>query len=147
MVESGELGAKNNVSLQNTVYYYNCKIFGIVGLEHKVLTTDQFKVGEDHLGKYVHYVGKQSNEICISKQHKFLQKNIKHYSSNPGTERCIADLYKVYLQAVGKGEFYKRPRSSAYTSNHYAQQPVGVNTLHAILKSMCCRAGLIGNTL
>lgn len=43
----GQLGAGTSQSLINTVFYYNCKLFGLRGMdEHRSLSCDQYTFGE-----------------------------------------------------------------------------------------------------
>ncbi|CAC5410701.1 unnamed protein product [Mytilus coruscus] len=45
---SGVFGCDNSVALQNTVFFYNCKLFGMRGYdEHRNLECEQFSIGCD----------------------------------------------------------------------------------------------------
>ena len=49
-------GMQSSLALQYTVFFYNCKLFGLRGYdEHKSLECDQFEVGCDERGKYIHF--------------------------------------------------------------------------------------------
>ena len=49
---SGQLGKQSPQALLNTVYYYNCKMFGLRSQdEHRNLSTDQFEKKVDENGK------------------------------------------------------------------------------------------------
>ena len=74
-------GNHNAVSLQYTVFFYCCKIFGLSGVdEHRNLQCEQFKIGSDEKGRFVQFVGRQSKTFKggIS-QMDLSNKNIKHY--------------------------------------------------------------------
>ena len=59
--EKGIFGAKNAETLQCTVFFYACKVFGLRGHdEHRDLMCDQFTIGEDTDGKYVEFVGRST---------------------------------------------------------------------------------------
>ena len=52
-------------------------------------------------------------------------------------------IYTRYLECVGTtGHFYHRPLPGA--EERFSQQPVGVNKLQTLIKSMCTKAGLQG---
>ena len=51
--EKGIFGTSTSEGLLNTVYYYNCKLFGLrAGDEHRNLDAEQYKFGSDEQGKY-----------------------------------------------------------------------------------------------
>ena len=59
-------------------------------------------------------------------------------------ERCIADYFRVYLDALGdSGKFYRRPLPG--NPPRFGNQPVGVNKLKNMMKVICTRAGMKGN--
>lgn len=57
--DSGAFGSASSETLQHTIFFYCCKLFGLRGLdEHRNLVCEQFNVGEDAQGKRcVHFVG------------------------------------------------------------------------------------------
>ena len=60
--ETGEFGDHSAESLQHTVYYYSCKIFGLRSCdEHQSLECTQFTVGKDDGDKkYIRFVGRSN---------------------------------------------------------------------------------------
>lgn len=51
-------GMHSSKALQYTVFFYNCKLFGLRAYdEHKSLECDQFDLGCDDRGKYIHFHG------------------------------------------------------------------------------------------
>ena len=51
----------NSLSLTFAVFFYNCKLFGLRGMdEHKDLASEQFNVSNDEIGKYVLF----SSRVC-----------------------------------------------------------------------------------
>ncbi|XP_071104736.1 uncharacterized protein [Haliotis cracherodii] len=56
--ETGTFGIDNSEFLFNTVYFYNCKIFGLRAAdEHSSLCVDQFVFGKDDEGEFVDFLG------------------------------------------------------------------------------------------
>ncbi|XP_071104735.1 zinc finger MYM-type protein 3-like [Haliotis cracherodii] len=56
--ETGTFGIDNSEFLFNTVYFYNCKIFGLRAAdEHSSLHVDQFVFGKDDEGEFVDFLG------------------------------------------------------------------------------------------
>ncbi|XP_062620651.1 uncharacterized protein LOC134282241 [Saccostrea cucullata] len=142
--EKGIFGMNNAETLQNTVFFYSCKFFGLRGHdEHHSLQCDQFFLGEDNRGKYIEFTGRSTKTFKGGLAHKELHnKQIRHYCQ-PG-ERCMADYFKVHLDALGnEGSFYRRPLAGS--PPRYGSQLVGVNKLKSMMKVICEKAGLKGN--
>ena len=61
--------------------------------------------------------------------------------------RCIANMFKLYLDALGnEGDFYRRPLPSAPGDLlRYSSQPIGVNKLGLFMKEIAEKGGLKGN--
>lgn len=74
-------GNYNAESLQYTVFFYCCKIFGLRGVdEHRALQCQKFKIGSDERGKFIQFIGRQSKTCKGGILHMDLSnKNIKHY--------------------------------------------------------------------
>ena len=104
---NGVFWTRNAKSLQYTVFFYNCKLFAFRGGdEHRDLTTDQFTFGSDENGKFVEFKGKNSKTFSGGlKQRRLEAKQIRHYDAGSG----IVDMYRLYIEKVGNGTFYKRP--------------------------------------
>ena len=57
----GVFGNHNAESLQYTVFFYCCKIFGLRGVdEHSALQCEQFEIGSDERGTFIQFIGRQS---------------------------------------------------------------------------------------
>ncbi|CAC5417133.1 unnamed protein product [Mytilus coruscus] len=62
--------------------------------------------------------------------------------SLPCGERCIADFFKVHLDALANdGNFYRRPfKGIPGTPIRYGNQPLGINKLKSFMKVICTKA-------
>ncbi|XP_063415439.1 uncharacterized protein LOC134697228 [Mytilus trossulus] len=142
--DKGLLGKTTAKSLTNTMFYYNSKLFGLRGVdEHKHLNTDQFDLGVDQRGKYITFNGRASKTYKGGLNQRHLSaKNIKHYFQN----NELYAIYEYYFQLVGsfKGNcFYRRPLDSK-NGVKFGEQPIGINKLSSIMKTMCADAGVEG---
>ena len=80
--ETGVFGDHSAESLQYTVYYYSCKIFGLRSCdEHRSLECTQFTVGKDDGDKkYIRLVGRSNKTYKGGlAQVQLKPKDIKHY--------------------------------------------------------------------
>ncbi|XP_048775614.2 uncharacterized protein LOC125680217 [Ostrea edulis] len=113
-------GMQSSLALQYTVFFYNCKLFGLRGYdEHKSLKCDQFEVGCDERGKYIRFHGRSSKTYKGGLKHIQLQnKDIKHYCLNGKP------------LAVGI---------------RYGEQVLGINKIKGLMKEITGQAGLLGN--
>ena len=60
--------------------------------------------------------------------------------------RCLADIFDLYLRALGnEGDFYRRPLASSAGNLRYSNQPIGVNRLALFMKEIAQKGGLKGN--
>ena len=99
-------------SIATNCVFYNCKLFGLRGMDdHRQLQCEQIKTGHDSKGRFVEFTGKSSKSIHGGiKQRNVTSKNIRHYSTIPGSGRCLHRIYTRYLECVGTtGHFYHRP--------------------------------------
>ncbi|CAG2231101.1 unnamed protein product [Mytilus edulis] len=143
---SGVFGQSNSTTLQYTVFYYACKMFGLRGRdEHRNLQCSQFELGEDGKGKYIRFIGRNNKTFNGGLGHmKISNKDIKHYS-NDGP-RCMYNIFETYLNILGNdGCFYRKPLALVGNTIRYGKQPLGVNKLEGLMKEMCQKAGLTGN--
>jgi integrase len=113
--------------------------------EHKNLQISQFEVGTDANGRnYIHYNGRTSKSLNGGlKQRKISSQNIRHYTT-PGcdSDRDLHRIYSTYFEMVGKsGCFYKQPLDGL----RFSTQPIGINSLSKLIKTMCDEAGIIGH--
>lgn len=79
--EKGVFGDCNAETLQCTIFFYACKLFGLRGHdEHHALDCDQFLVGEDHRGKFIEFHGRANKTFKGGLMDLQLSnKTIKHY--------------------------------------------------------------------
>ncbi|CAC5391247.1 unnamed protein product [Mytilus coruscus] len=79
---SGVFGCDNSVALQNTVFFYNCKLFGMRGYdEHRNLECEQFSIGCDGSeSRFIHFTGRTSKTFSggLNQLH-VKSKDIKHF--------------------------------------------------------------------
>ena len=140
--ELGLLGCQSAKSLLNTVYYYNGKLFGLRGGEHSNITVASFELGhnftrfEENVAKIFH------GGLTDLKYEPRVVKHVCH-SLNEKHECCLVELYLMYIglvQSISREvtAFYSQPNSKSLA---YDKEPVGINTLNAILPSMCKEAG------
>ena len=137
------LGMSTAKSLLNTVYFYNGKLFGLRGGEHRSLVLTNFEVGSNFV--------KFEENSCKTfhgglTDLKYIPKVVKHICHPLGEthERCLVEMYKLYIglvQTIGKdcNAFYFRPSKSKL---RFEKAPVGINKLNDILPEMCKAAGL-----
>lgn len=76
-------GDTDSTTLQYTVFFYNCKLFGLRGRdEHRNLDHSQFEVGVDANGRYVRFYGRNNKTFQGGLGDLRLEnKDIKHYAS------------------------------------------------------------------
>ncbi|XP_045167184.2 uncharacterized protein KIAA1958 homolog [Mercenaria mercenaria] len=139
----GVFGNSSSVALQHTMYFYNCKFFGLRALdEHRTLNCNQFAIGSDENGRYIEFKGTNSKTYNGGLKHRRIEpKIIRHYDENSG----IVDFYEQYLNALGlSGPFYRRPLNKSEGHLRYGEQVVGINKLKTFMKDICSSAGLEG---
>ncbi|XP_062597801.1 uncharacterized protein LOC134259217 [Saccostrea cucullata] len=120
--EKGLLGNNTGESMLNTVFFYNCKMFGLRAVdEHKTLSVNQWIVSK-------------TREREIDK------------TSLPG--RKSLQYLSGILQSGGDSEnnrFYRRPLANGEKNEiRFSVQPTGINNLSTIMKNMCDKAGIPG---
>ena len=133
----------NSLSLSFAVFFYNCKLFGLRGMDvHRDLASEQLNVSNDGIGKYVSFSGRVSKNVQGGLDHRRVEpKFIKQYeeASNP---RCVVRLYETYLALIPRiGPFYRRPIQST-SGLKYSSQTVGINTLGTYMKRMFADANI-----
>ncbi|XP_076109599.1 uncharacterized protein KIAA1958-like [Mytilus galloprovincialis] len=144
---SGVFGCDNSVALQNTVFFYNCKLFGMRGYDdHKKLECEQFSIGCDGSeSRFIHFTGRTSKTFSgrLNQLH-VKSKDIKHFCPKTKDRCCIAEYYEKYLAALGnRGPFYRRPLAGS--SIRYGEQAVGISKLKGFMREITSKAGLQGN--
>ena len=110
--------------------------------KHRGLACEQFEVGEDNHGKYIKFDGRSTKTLTGGlRQRNLSAKSIRHYSTVSDSSRCLHKIYSSYLEAFGNtGVFYRRP----LPGKRFSKQPMGVNKLSIIVKSMCKNANIPG---
>ena len=77
----GVFGSHSSQAVQYTVFFYNCKIFGLRAYdEHRNLECSQFEIGQDDRGKFVRFTGRSSKTYKGGLKHlQCTNKDLKHY--------------------------------------------------------------------
>ena len=132
---SGQLGSQNAQALLNSVYYYNCKVFGLRSFdEHRSLQCAQFAKKVDEKGRvYIEYTdfGSKTNRGGL-KHIKVQNKTVRHYENLEDADHCVVNLFVKYFDCIPlrDGLFYYRPLPNDNTNiPRFAKQAVGRNTL------------------
>lgn len=128
----------------NTVIYYNCKLFGLRGLdEHRKLEVCQLKCDVSDGKTYIEFCGRTSRNFAGGlHQRNILAKSIRHFSES-GTPRSLYGIYASYISMVEQGKFLWMATSG--TRNPLWNSTYGVNKLGTIIKTMRAKAGFVGN--
>ena len=148
---SGQLGSQNAQALLNSVYYYNCKVFGLRSFdEHRSLQCAQFAKKVDEKGRvYIEYTdfGSKTNRGGL-KHIKVQNKTVRHYENLEDADHCVVNLFVKYFDCIPlrDGLFYYRPLPNDNTNiPRFAKQAVGRNTLSQLISKMCKAAGIEGH--
>ena len=103
---TGQFGGHSSVSLLNTVYYYNCKVFGLrydtSYDEHRNLMCAQYEKKVDEKGRiYLQYTdfGSKTNRGGL-KHMKVDNKVIRQYENPDDEEHCIVNIFVNYLSVI-----------------------------------------------
>lgn len=141
--KKGLLGCGTAKSLLNSVYYFNGKIFGLRGSEHRNLTLNNFELGPNFI--------KFEENLCKTfhgglSDLKYIPKSVKHICHDIGEkhEPCLLEIYRLYIglveyRAKQIDAFYLRPSK---TKLAFEKSAVGINTLNALLPNMCKEVGV-----
>ena len=109
------------------------------------------KVGQDNVGKYIDFTGNtaKNNQGGLSTIiHNRETKSLRYYSQN-GDHNNV-DIYSEYIDSISKvstddnGPFYHRPLPNLMHSIRFSKQPMGINYLTKIIRSIASRAELQG---
>lgn len=138
------LGQHSSKSYLNTVFYYNCKLLGLRGLDkHRKLEVCQLKCVVSDGKTYIEFCGRTSKNFAGGlHQRNILAKLSRHFSES-GTPRSLYDIYASYISMVEQGPFYRCPLPGPEI--RFGIQPMGVSKLGTIIKPMCSEAGFVGN--
>ncbi|XP_066290479.1 zinc finger MYM-type protein 2-like [Branchiostoma lanceolatum] len=141
---TGTVSTKTATGLSYGVFFYNCKIFGLRGMdEHRHLQAEQFTLGLDQNGRYLQYTGRVSKNVQGGLNHRQVDvKNIRQYAED-ANPRCVVNLFATYLNSLPEkqGSFYRRPLANTCPPR-CSLQVVGVNKLKTYMKTMCASAGI-----
>jgi hypothetical protein len=141
-------------SLLHTVYFYNCKLFHLRGCdEHRRIKVHDISVGEDKNGKYVEFNGntaknRQGGLMSLAKNIE--TKTLRYYSQENDHgivcfyQEYIALCEKLYMNDTNCDAFYRRPLYNIMNSIRFSKQPIGVNYLSKIIKSIASKGELKG---
>ena len=147
---SGQFGTHNANVILNTVYYYNCKVFGLRSFdEHRNLKCSQFdKKVDEGRRVYLEYTdfGSKTNRGGL-KHMKVENKTIRQYENIEDEDHCVVNIFAKYLSFLPGHDkhFYYRPLSDDGSGTpRFANQPVGRNKLSRIIPEMCKAAGIQG---
>ena len=135
LYRTGVLGDKDSRTLLHTVYFINTKYFGLRSRQqHRELRlgpSAQIKVtGKPPLEK-----------IVFQDTAKFGTVSSEIYPQ--GGRNCPVRLIKMYLSKIPSKatSFYCRPIERMVDGKWYANQPVGKNSLHGLMRDVAYEAG------
>ena len=139
----GLMGTGSSNSLLNTVYFYNGKLFGLRGGEHRNITVRNIRVSDDCLRFEENSSKSFHGGICDL---KYVPRAVTHICHERGQThaRCLVEVYRLYLGFCDfpckmDKAFYFRPKKNRLGFDNV---PVGINTLNQILPNMCSVAGI-----
>ena len=147
---SRQLGTHSAKSMLNSVYYYNCKVFGLRCIdEHRNLQCSQYMKRLDENGKlYLEYTdfGNKTNRGGL--KHRGVEnKCVRQYEFPDDPDHCFVNIFEKYLSFLPTREkyFYFRPLPDNGSGvPRFGSQPVGRNMLSKIIPDMCKEAGVQG---
>ena len=138
------LGTTSAKSLLNTIYFYNGKIFGLRGGDHRKIVVNNFEIGPNFI-KFEENASKTYHGgICDL---KYVPRKVKHVCHSIGEKhepsRCLLEIYTLYIglvetHAKAVTAFYFKPSTRRLA---FEKVPVGINSLNKILPEMCESAG------
>ena len=137
------MGTGSSNSSLNTVYFYNGKLFGLRGGEHRNITVRNIRVSDDCLRFEENSSKSFHGGICDL---KYVPRAVTHICHERGQThaRCLVEVYRLYLGFCDfpckmDKAFYFRPKKNRLGFDNV---PVGINTLNQILPNMCSVAGI-----
>ena len=144
---SGQLGTHSAKGLLNTVYFYNCKVFGLRGYdEHRNLRCAQFEKKRDEKGRvYIEYTDFGSKTNCGGLKHMQVEnKTVCQYENVSDPDHCVVNIFVRYFDFIPNHDehFYFRllPNDGSGIPR-FGKQAVGRNTLGQLIPEMCKAAG------
>lgn len=138
--QKGVFGDDSAECLIHTLYYYNCKLFGLRGRdEHRTLHSSQFTVHDNSIT----FQGRCTKTYNGGLGQTNLQpKSITHHDSD---DFRISKYYATYLSLIEQGPFYKKPLSNLMNSIRFSKQVMGIHSISKIITKICAMAELSGN--
>ena len=109
-----QFGTHSGHALLHTVYYYNCKVFGLRSYdEHRNLCCSQYvKKVDEHGRVYLEYTdyGNKTNRGGLTNL-KLQAKCIRQYENESDEEHCVVNIFEKYFTSIPSrdGPFYYRP--------------------------------------
>ncbi|CAG2235448.1 unnamed protein product [Mytilus edulis] len=141
-------GNHSSESLLHTVFFYNCKYFGLRGRdEHRNLQISQIQLGEDDNGNYIEFRGKDNKTYNGGLRHRYIApKSVRQYLEK---DCQILESYQIYMNTIYEidksvsSPFYRRPVLSdgSVKFDHI----LGANRLGSLMKTICQKGELKGN--
>lgn len=145
--EKGLLGNGTGKSLLNTMFFYNCNLFGLRGVdEHRGMEIDQIELGVDQHGHFVKSKGRSSKTYKGGLAQRHVEaKEIVHYFQNLKLYNMYKDYIEICRNCGESPAFYRRPLENGPDNElRFIQQPIGLNKLSSIMKTMFSEAGIPG---
>ena len=137
------LGTSSAKALLYTVYFYNGKIFGLRGGDHRNIVLNNFELGSNFI--------KFQENSCKTfhggvSDLKYIPRTVKHICHKEGVkhEPCLVEIYRLYIGLVevfaknGNAFYYKASKAKF----GFEKVPVGTNTLNKVLPDLCEAAGV-----
>ncbi len=156
MWKNGILGEENPIQLCHTVMYLLGLGFALRGGdEHQNLCAPGFnpqiivQKGKGH--KFLLYQEdrkSKTNQGGIFHR-KYQPQTAQIYENSENSDRCLVRLFEKYTSLLPAGKtnaFYKKEICDCKRSpkQWYIDKPIGINSLHPVVKSLCSKVGLSG---
>ena len=130
-------------SLLYTVYFYNEKIFGLRGGDHRNIVLNNFELGSNFI-KFQENSCKAFHEGVSDL--KYIPRTVKHICHEEGVKHkpCLVEIHRLYIGLVevfaknGNAFYYKASKAKFGLE----KVPVGINTLNMVLPDLCEAAGV-----
>ena len=94
----GVFGVSDPQTLQYTVFFYACKLFGLRGRdEHRDLKCSQFEIDQDKKGKYIRFIGRANKTYKGGLgQMSLTNKDIKHYCAEGKSKLILIHCLEMF---------------------------------------------------
>ena len=136
------LGTTSAKLLLNTIYFYNRKVFGLCGGDHRNIVVNNFEIGSNFI-KFEENASKTYHGgLCDIKYVPRLVKHVCH-STEEKHKPCLVEIFRFHTGLVESHAkevtaFYFKPSKTKFA---FDKVPVGINSLNKILPEMCEAAG------